>query len=289
MLDCLLSSTNRIMFNIPRSRRPWFYPFIASWVAISVVVGAPQSAPAASWLELLINGAQVYQLYNVSNQEEVQLGRQINQQLIGKQFQIYNNARVNSYVDRIGQRLAKNSTRPNIPYTFQVVKDDSINAFATTGGYVYVTTGLLQAADNEAQLAGVLAHEIGHIAERHLIEQMRETAIARGLTSAAGLDESTAVQLGVELALRRPNSRSDEFQADARGVQTLGKAGYAQVAMISFLEKLRSQRSVPTFLSTHPATSDRIARLKKIIDKQQANRGQGLNESKYQAQTQPLN
>lgn len=193
----------------------WFYPLIASSVAVSVVIGAPQSAPAAPWWELLIRGAQVYQLYNVSDREEVQLGKQINQQLIGQQFQLYNNARVNNYVDSIGQRLAKNSTRPDIAYTFQVVKDDSINAFATAGGYVYVTTSLLKAADNEAQLAGVLAHEIGHIAERHLIEQMPETAIARGLASAAGLDENTAVQLGVELALLRPNSRFDEFQAKA--------------------------------------------------------------------------
>lgn len=277
------------MSDIARSRRPWFHPLIASSLAIGVVVGAPQPAPAASWWDLLIRGAQVYQLYSVSDREEVQLGKQINQQLIGGQFQLYNNARVNNYVDRIGQRLAKNSTRPDIPYTFQVVKDDSINAFATAGGYVYVTTGLLKAADNEAQLAGVLAHEIGHIAERHLIEQMRETAIARGLASAAGIDESTAVQLGVELALRRPNSRADEFQADARGVQTLGKTGYAQVAMINFLEKLRSQRSVPTFLSTHPATGDRIAKLKKIIPSLQANRGEGLSASNYQAQTQPLN
>lgn len=98
-----------------------------------------------------------------------------------------------------------------------------------------------------------------------------------------------AVQLGVELALSRPNSREDEFQADARAVQTLGKAGYAQVAMINFLEKLRNQRSVPTFLSTHPATGDCIARLKEIIDFQQANRGEGLSESIYRAQTQPLN
>lgn len=277
------------MSNISSPRRPWFYPLITSSVAIGAIALTPQPAPAAPWWDLLIRGAQVYQLYNVSDQEEEKLGKQINQQLTGQQFQLYNNAQVNKYVDRIGQRLAKNSTRPDISYTFQVVKDDSINAFATAGGYVYVTTGLLKAADNEAQLAGVLAHEIGHIAERHLIEQMQETAIARGLASVAGLDENTAVQLGVELALRRPNSRSDEFQADARGVQTLGKAGYAQVAMINFLEKLRSQRSVPTFLSTHPATDDRIARLKKIIPSSQANRGEGLSESNYQAQTQPLN
>lgn len=276
------------MTNILRSRRPWFYPLIASSAAIGVVC-TPQPAPAAPWWELLIRSAQVYQLYNMSDKEEVQLGRQINQQLIGEQFQLYRNSRVNNYVDRIGQRLARNSTRPDITYTFQVVKDNSINAFATAGGYVYVTTGLLKAADNEAQLAGVLAHEIGHIAERHLIEQMRETTLARGIAAAADIDDSTAVQLGVELALRRPNSREDEFQADARGVQTLGKAGYAQVAMINFLERLRSQRSVPAFLSTHPATDDRIARLKEIIDSQRASQGGGLSQFYYQAQTQPLN
>lgn len=277
------------MSNTSHFRRPWFYPLLASSVALGVVVGSPQPSSAAPWWELLIRGAQVYQLYNVSDKEEIQLGRQINQQLIGERFQLYRNPRVNSYVDRIGQRLAKNSTRTDIPYTFQVVKDDSVNAFATAGGYVYVTTGLLKAADNEAQLAGVLAHEIGHIAEQHLIEQMRQTAIARGLATAAGIDDSTAVQLGVELALSRPNSREDEFEADRVGIQTLGQAGYAQVAMINFLEKLRNQRSVPTFLSTHPATSDRIARLEKIIDSQQARRGMGLNEDIYQTQTQPLN
>lgn len=257
------------------SQRRWYTPLLSFSVAIGIGAGTPEAALAIPWLDILLQGVQVYQLYNVSAREEVQLGQQINQQLVGEQFQLYNNERVNNYVARIGQRLARYSIRPDIPYTFQVVKDDNINAFATAGGYVYVTTGLLQAVDNEAQLASVLAHEIGHIAERHLIEQMRETAIARGLATAAGIDDSTAVQLGVELALRRPNSREDEFEADARGVQTLGKAGYAQVAMINFLEKLRSQSSTPTFLSTHPATSDRIARLKEIISSQQANRGEG--------------
>ncbi|MFB2771184.1 M48 family metalloprotease [Pelatocladus sp. BLCC-F211] len=121
------------------------------------------------------------------------------------------------------------------------------------GGYVYVTTGLLKAADNEAQLASVIAHEIGHIASRHAIEQMRETAIARGVATAAGLERSTAVQIGVDLALQRPNSREDEFEADRKGLRTLGRAGYAESAMIAFMQKLLQKRSLPTFLSTHPA------------------------------------
>lgn len=272
-----------------RFRRSWYYPLLSSLVALGIVGGTPTATLAVPWLDLLIRGAQVYQLYNVSEQDEVRLGKQINQQLVGKEFQLYQNSSVNRYVDRIGQRLVANSTRSNIPYTFQVVKDESVNAFATAGGYVYVTTGLLKAADNEAQLASVLAHEIGHIASRHLIEQMRQTAIARGLATATGLDDSTAVQLGVELALRRPNSREDEFEADRLGLQTLGRAGYAQTAMVNFMQKLLKQGgSVPSFLSTHPATGDRIARLKREINPQQGNRGTGLNEAAYQAKISPL-
>ncbi len=83
---------------------------------------------------------------------------------------------------------------------------------------------------------------------------MRQTAIARGVASAAGLDRNTAVNIGVELALNRPNSRQDEFEADRSGLQTLANAGYAPVASVNFLDKIRSQgSSVPTFLSTHPA------------------------------------
>ncbi|KYC44201.1 peptidase [Scytonema hofmannii PCC 7110] len=243
------------------------YPFVSLLMAFGIIISSPEVSLAIPWLELLLQGAQVVQLYNISDEEEVQLGKQINQQLISSgQVELYSDRKANTYVNRIGQRLAANSTRPNIPYTFQVVRDDSINAFATAGGYVYVTTGLMRAADNEAQLAAVLAHEIGHIASRHSIEQMRQTAIARGLANAAGLDRSTAVQLGVELALQRPRSRQDEYEADRRGIETLTRTGYDPRAMIAFLQKLRNQPSPPTFLSTHPAPDDRIAALKREID-----------------------
>lgn len=227
------------------------------------------------------------QLSNISDQQEIQIGRQINQQLVSSDIQLYRNSDVNRYVAQIGQRLAANSDRPDIPYKFQVVNDDSINAFATMGGFVYVNTGLLKLADNEAELASVISHEIGHIARHHALEQMRQTAIAGGVATAAGLDRNAAVQIGVDLALRRPNSRKDEFQADQAGLQTLGRAGYAESAMISFMEKLLSSRSVPSFLSTHPATRDRIAALQRAIDPQKAN-GSGLDNATYKAKIRPL-
>lgn len=265
------------------------YLLLSGVVAVNVGVASPQKSEAISLLDLLRQGVQIYQLSNISGAEEVELGREINQQLVSSnQIQLYRNSNVNNYVNQIGQWLAANSTRPNIPYKFQVVQNDSINAFATMGGYVYVTTGLLEAADNEAQLASVIAHEVGHIASRHAIEQMRQTAIARGLASATGLDRSTAVQIGVDLALQRPNSRQDEFEADQRGLRTLGRAGYAQSAMIAFMQKLLNQPMLPTFLSTHPATTDRITALRRELARQQTNLSGGLNNSIYREKIQPL-
>lgn len=272
-----------------RYRRPWFYRLLSLMVALGIGVGSPHPSQAVPWFDLIRQGIQVIQLSNISDQEEVQLGKRINQQIVGREFQPYRALDVNRYVEQIGQRLAAKSDRPDIPYTFQVVKDNSVNAFATMGGYVYVTTGLLQAADNEAQLASVLAHEIAHITSRHAVEQMRETAIAGGIATAASLDRNVAVRLGVDLAVRRPHSRQDEFEADRRGLETLGRAGYAQSAMVAFMEKLLKEgRSLPTFLSTHPATSDRIAELKENINPQKANVGVGLNNAAYKAKIQPL-
>jgi predicted Zn-dependent protease len=275
-------------FSSPRHRRRWFYPLLSVVVALSLWVGSPQPSQAVPWFNLLIRGVQVIQLSNISDKQEVQIGSQINQQLVSKEVRLYRNPEINEYIRQIGQRLAKYSDRPDIPYTFQVVNDKSINAFATMGGFVYVNAGLLKAADNEAQVASVIAHEIGHIASRHAVEQMRQTAIAGGIASAAGLDRNRAVAIGVDLALRRPGSRKDEFEADQKGLKTLGRAGYAESAMIAFMEKLLKGGSPPTFLSDHPATADRITALKRAIDPQKAYVGTGLDSAAYKAKIRAL-
>lgn len=281
------------MFNLfsnlsQRSRR-WVYPFISVAIALGITFGQPVIARAISWGDLILNGIQVIQLSNISDQQEVQIGQQINAQLVNRQIRLYRDPRVQQYVDEIGQRLAASSSRPNIPYTFQVVDDSGVNAFATMGGFVYVNKGLLRLADNEAQLASVIGHEIGHVAGRHALKQMKEMAIAGGVASLAGVNRNTLVNLGVELALRRPNSRNDEFEADQMGLVTLGRAGYAQSAMVDFMVKLLKQSaSVPTFLSTHPATSDRVARLKQAINPSRANIGDGLDSAAYRAKLRSL-
>jgi beta-barrel assembly-enhancing protease len=264
-----------------RYRRRLLYPLVSFVLAVSLIAGIPQ-ASQAGWFDLLLNGIQVIQLSNISNRQEVAIGKQINNQLVGSEIRLYRNSALNRYVNDIGQRLAQQSKRSDIPYTFQIVNDKSINAFTTMGGFVYVNAGLIAAADNEAELASVIAHEIGHVAERHAIQQMRQAAIARGVASAAGLDRNTMVNIGVELALRRPNSRKDEFEADRVGLETLQKAGYAPSGMVSFMEKLLKRGgSVPSFLSTHPNTSDRIKALEQAIDPASANTGDGLDNAAY--------
>ncbi|MBZ8181413.1 MAG: M48 family metallopeptidase [Oscillatoria sp. PMC 1051.18] len=273
-----------------RQQRRWLYGLLSVVTALSLWLGTPQPSQAISWIELLLRGVQIYQISNLSPRQEVQLGKQINQQLIESgRVELVSDRQINEYINQIGQRLAQYSDRPELPYTFQVVKDDSINAFATMGGFVYIHTGLIKAADNEAELASVVAHEIAHISRRHSVEQLRQRALAEGVLSAAGLEQSRAVQIGVELAYSRPNSRQDELEADQSGLEMLRQAGYAPSATIAFLEKLQRQGgSPPAFLSTHPATSDRIRALEREIDPAMANQGEGLNNQAYQAKIRSL-
>ncbi|MCZ8026281.1 MAG: M48 family metallopeptidase [Microcystis sp. LE19-10.1B] len=270
--------------------RFWLLTIISLLLTLSIGIVNPQPSFGRSWMDLLFRGVQVIQLTTISPQQEVVLGRQINQGLLesGK-IKLAKDAGINQYVQEIGQRLAATSDRPDLPYTFQVVRDNSINAFATMGGFIYLHTGLIKTADNEAELASVIAHEIGHIVGRHSITQLRNTALAQGLLSAAGLDTKTWVQLAVNLAYNLPNSRKDELEADRLGLNNLAEAGYAAKAMISLMGKLAQQGgSTPTILSTHPATSDRILALQKQLNSVNNRQNQGLDEDYYQLQIRSL-
>ncbi len=263
-------------------QRRCLYPLISVIVALSVCLSTPLPSKAIDLLPLLFQGVQILNLSNISDRQEVNLGQQMNQQL-QQEVKISDNSELNDYINQVGRRLAANSDRPNIPYTFQVVEDAAINAFATTGGFIYVNTGLLKAADNEAELASVLAHEMGHIEGKHLIKQIRQQAITSGVATLAGLDRNKAVGIGVQLALNLPRSRKDEFDADKRGLANITRSGYAQSAMISFMKKLQSSSSVPAFLSTHPAASERIISLQRQINNQPSNQNNGLDNLAYQS------
>lgn len=277
------------LFNVPHKISCLL---LSTTAAAGVFAGAPAPAQAIPWGDLIFRGVQILQLSNISEQQEVQIGQQIDRQLQAQGMRYYGDRTLNNYVTQVGRRLTATAKRKNIPYTFQVVNDSRINAFATMGGYVYVTTGLLYAADNEAQLASVIAHEVAHIEERHLVEQMRQSAVTQGIATAAGLDRNAAANIGLDLALNKPRSRKDEFEADRVGFRLLRQAGYATSAMPAFLQKLVRSSGSPTFLSTHPAVPDRIVAANELIQSNppnncNANPGAfscGLDSSYYQQQ-----
>jgi len=247
-----------------RQLRRGFSFILGLGTAVGLGLSTPSPASAIPWGDIFRQGIELIQLSNLSTQQKVQLGQDIHQQLLDR-YRLNSDPRTNAYVNRIGQRLAKVSDCSQIPFHFYVVQDPSINAFSTTGGFVYVNTGLLNAVDNEAQLAGVLGHEIGHICNDDLINHIKASEFTQGLASIAGVDRNLLVNLGVRYALELPHSRQDEFNADAKGLQYLERASYDPRAMIAFLTKLLNQPSPPTFLSDHPATSDRIAVLQDKI------------------------
>ncbi len=282
----------RIRFIFRARRYRWFCLFLGAIASLGVVLLQPQIVQAQSiWERLIFQGVQVIQLSTVSAKQEVEIGQQINQQLLSQGLKLYGDPDLNQYVSQIGQRLVAASKRSQLPFKFQIVRDQAVNAFATTGGYVYVTTGLMKTADNEAQLASVIGHEIGHIEGKHLLQQLRQTAITRGLISAAGLDRSVIANLGTELVLNRPLSRKDELDADQRGLRMLSKANYAESAMPAFMEKLLNQGSPPSLLSTHPGVAERVKALEAAIAKSSDNNictqtptqsECGLNNASYQ-------
>ncbi len=216
-------------------------------------------------LDLFRNAVRYVQISSISNEEEVEIGKQINQKLLNQQYQLYNNTQTQEYVDSIGQELVASSNSRDIPYTFQVVASDAVNAFATPGGFVYVTSGLVKEADNQAQLASVIAHEIAHINKRHSIENLKQAVIAQGIAETTGVSTNTLAQIGYQLAIDLPQSREYEYEADRVGLEILQQAGYPPIAFVNFLEQLEGGGQ-PEFLRTHPTNSNRIEALTQEIE-----------------------
>ncbi|MEM9567072.1 MAG: M48 family metallopeptidase [Cyanobacteria bacterium P01_E01_bin.34] len=252
------------------TRRSRALKFKAVTLVLSAVFAFTLSGPLAvqafDWEGLLQGGFRAIQLSNLSDDDEVKLGRDINRQLLESgELRLANNPRLTQRVNRIGERLVRVSDRPDLPFIFQVVQDNGINAFATAGGYVYITTGAIAAADTNAQLASVLAHEIAHITESHVVQQMQRMTFAQAGAQLLGVDDSILVATGVELGFRRPRSRQAEYEADAEGLAILTRAGYNPRGMTQFMQKLLGNGAPPQFISTHPHTAERIERLEEAI------------------------
>ena len=210
----------------------------------------------------------------ISVDEEKQLGEKFAVE-IEKQHKVVNDPEVQSFIDGVGKRLLTGVREVDFPYTFKVVQDDSINAFAIPGGHTYVNTGLLKAADSETELAAVMAHEINHVVARHSTRQMTQqygyALIASILLGNQGeLSKLAADMFGKAGTLYY--SREMESQADYLGVETMYKAGYNPQGMVTFFKKLETAGQsepgkISKYFSTHPATQERITSIQEEISK----------------------
>lgn len=209
----------------------------------------------------------------VSSDQELQIGKE-GYQAVLQEYGAYGHTRLQSYVDSIGQALAKVSHRPDLDWRFTLLDDPTVNAFAMPGGYIYITRGILAHLNSEAQLAGVLGHEIGHVTARHSAQRITQQQIAGlGLGIASifvrGFGQySDAAQTALGLMFLK-YGRDDENQADQLGVDYSTKAGWDAREIPGTYATLRrvGERSgsrLPTFLSTHPDPGDRENRTRAL-------------------------
>ncbi len=204
-----------------------------------------------------------------SKDQDIALGREAVPE-IEKQVQVLNDKELTGYIERMGKKLAQHSQDPSYPFTFKVVADPSINAFALPGGPIYMHTGLLMAADNEAQVAGVMGHEIGHVVLRHSTNQASKATMfqlpamfAAGMMDKKGGMLAALGQLGLGLGVNSAlmsYSRNAERDSDIVGARMLAAAGYNPVEMATFFQKLEQAggRGGPEFFSSHPNPGNRV-------------------------------
>lgn len=214
----------------------------------------------------------------ISVQDEIEIGKQA-QAEVSQQVPRLGDAATQRYMDNLGRALARRASGAEYPYSFTVANQSDLNAFALPGGPVWINRGILQAAGSESQVAGVVAHEIAHIAQRHAADQLTKATVANGLLGLLGAalgDGGAGVLATRAVAGLAANgfmlkfSRDDEREADAEGLRIMQRAGYDPRGMVEFMAVLAAQQqrnpgAVEQFLSTHPAPAARLQELERTV------------------------
>jgi predicted Zn-dependent protease len=206
--------------------------------------------------------------------QEIQMGREADPEIVAS-MGVYEDAAWASYVDGLGKRMALTSERPNLPWTFRIIDDPTVNAFAVPGGFIYVTRGILTHFGSEAELMGVLGHEIGHVTARHSVSQISTQQAAQVGLVVGSIASSTIARfadaIGTGLGLLFLSyGRDDERQADDLGLRYMTREGYNPREMAATFEMLAGASAaqdgarIPGFLSSHP---DPLERRDRILQK----------------------
>lgn len=246
--------------------------------------------------QLLLGGLTAAQaLQPISEEQEIEIGRSAAQEVLNdSETHVYTNPTVNAYVRSVGKRMAARSERPGLPWEFRVVEDPALNAFALPGGQIFITTGALKAMKNEAELAGVLGHEVAHVAHKHGIAKLQQAMVAQGVVIATlGSSPQIAQQAGV-IALSvvlNGQGRTAELEADRYGTIYEARENYLPTALGDFLETItQASGETPRWLgalSTHPPLNERLETIRQTISQNRLS-GSLVRQSEFMAGTAPL-
>ena len=238
---------------------------------MTLQLSSPRRAGAAAAMALLLAGC------SISQQQEVEMGQQEAAQ-VNSQLPMLNDATINSYVNNLGNSIARTTSRADLTWQFAVVNTDVVNAFALPGGFIYVNRGILSRASNESEVGAVIAHEIEHVVRRHSVKQMEQmqganvgVSLACALTGVCsnGLGQA-AIQVGGQAVFAK-FSRDDEVQADDGGFQNEIRAGLNPRGMLTFFQKLLAEEqqsgggAAASWFTDHPGTQDRIADVQRML------------------------
>ena len=214
------------------------------------------------------------QVISLSTEEEIAIGLQSAPQMAEEYGGLYQDQRMQSYVDMVGKKLVDNSMARNTPYQydFHLLADpNTINAFALPGGQIFITYALFSKLENEDQLAGVLGHEIGHVLGRHSAERIANSEFWQTLSQGASVGaDAGGLVAGIGQNVLLGNGRGDELESDDLGVRFMIKAGYEPREMIGVMKILKDAAGpsrVPEFQSTHPDPDNRIQHIEESIEK----------------------
>jgi len=264
----------------------WFYIFIISFVFASF--GNAQ--------EFRLRAHHVYWKNQEANtDQEINFGRSVSAKILGK-YPIMRNEQKVRYISKIGTGISAQLGRPELRYYFGILDTDEINAFAAPGGYIFVTKGALKLMRNEAQLAGVLAHELAHIDQKHIVRKLKLQGVDRSLTSGiaqvlggASLSAKIALErlndLAFKMLMEEGLSKEDEAEADQKALEMLMSTGYDLQSYLDYLLSLKpylEQGQAKVLSKTHPTIEFRYNNLHEFIIKNNLEKFQGKkNEIRF--------
>ena len=279
---------------------------IRSWMAIVLLACAPAHAQFGNFIKNLdINKAvdigkkAVEANKEYTQEDEIQLGEGIAAAFLGA-APLHPDERLQRYVNRVGRWVAAHSERADLPWTFGVIRNETINAFAMPGGTVMISHGLLKKLQSESELAGVLAHEIAHVVQKHQLKAIQSTAgmDVLGILGQEAVDRSRVGRTAVGQAVSpkvvdlvkngfflKPLDRSLEYEADRMGVVLAARAGYDPYGFVAVLQMLAQVKDTDEggILATHPSAADRLVELEKVVPALERYAGQQVDARFRQA------